>query len=123
MIHLQALDIARNIARDYRIEASPDLFGHWIIALHWGRIDARGQNRMVSFAEPEEASRFVRHTLSRRARAKKRIGVAFVNLQIEIYTAGVAIVRIWTNLRLQLAAGIIRRIKASNKGTVKADWP
>jgi hypothetical protein len=26
-------------------------------------------------------------------------------------------------LRLQLAAGIIRRIKASNKGTVKADWP
>jgi hypothetical protein len=83
----------------------------------------RGQNRMVCFVESEEASRFVRPTLSRRAKAKKRIDVAYANLQIEMYIAGIAIVRIWTNLRLQLAAGIIRRIKASNKGTVKADWP
>jgi predicted DNA-binding WGR domain protein len=48
-IHLQAIDQARNVARDYQIEACLDLFGHWIVALHWGRIGTRGQSRQLSF--------------------------------------------------------------------------
>jgi predicted DNA-binding WGR domain protein len=76
-IHLQAVDDARNIARDYQIEACLDLFGHWIVALHWGRIGTRGQSRVVSFAAEQSARRFVGATLAKRRSAKKRIGVAY----------------------------------------------
>ena len=76
-IHLQAIDLARNIARDYHIEASIDLFGHWIIDLHWGRIGTRGQNRRVSFSEPQASVVFVRAALRRRSSSKRRIGVAY----------------------------------------------
>ncbi len=76
-IHLQAINPDRNVARDYRIALSMDLFGHWIIDLHWGRIGTRGQKRTVSFADAEHAVRFVRHTLTRRAGSQKRIGVAY----------------------------------------------
>ena len=77
-LHLQAIDPARNIARRYAIEASPDLFGHIIVYLHWGRIGTRGQGRTISFVKDQDAARFVRQTLSRRASAKKRIGVGYV---------------------------------------------
>jgi predicted DNA-binding WGR domain protein len=76
-IRLQAIDHVRNIARDYEINATPDLFGHWIVSLQWGRIGARGQSRVCSFAEHPNAERFVRNTLRRRASAQKRIGVAY----------------------------------------------
>jgi hypothetical protein len=65
-IHLQAIDPARNIARRYAIEASADLFGHIIVDLHWGR-----------FARAQDAKRFVRQTLNRRASATKRLGVGY----------------------------------------------
>ena len=76
-IDLQAINPARNIAREYRIDASLDLFGHWLIDIHWGRIGTRGQNRTLSFAEMDAAQTFVRQTLSRRTSARKRIGVAY----------------------------------------------
>jgi predicted DNA-binding WGR domain protein len=76
-IRLQAVDQDRNIARGYEIDASPDLFGHWIVALHWGRLGTRGQSRLLSFSEPRQAARFVRGTLRRRASAKRRIGVPY----------------------------------------------
>jgi predicted DNA-binding WGR domain protein len=74
---LQAIDHTRNIARDYVIEASSDLFGHWIISLHWGRIGTKGQSRMLSFDRQGDAACFVKHTLSRRASARKRIGAEY----------------------------------------------
>jgi predicted DNA-binding WGR domain protein len=58
-IHLQAVDYARNIARDYQIETTPDLFGHIIVALYWGRIGTRGQSRVMSFVAEGPARRFV----------------------------------------------------------------
>jgi predicted DNA-binding WGR domain protein len=76
-IHLQAIDPHHNIARAYSIDASPDLFGHIIIALHWGRIGTRGQGRVVSFPEPARAHQFIRATLRKRRSAQKRIGVAY----------------------------------------------
>jgi predicted DNA-binding WGR domain protein len=76
-IHMQAIDPARNIARDYRIEVSPDLFGHIIVELHWGRIGTRGQRRWLSFESEAEAKRYVRGTLTRRVSAKRRIGVPY----------------------------------------------
>lgn len=81
-IHLQAIDPAHNIARDYQIETGRDLFGHWMITLHWGRIGTHGRQRTVSFAEQNDASRFVREALSRRANAKSRIGVEYRSASI-----------------------------------------
>jgi predicted DNA-binding WGR domain protein len=76
-IHLQAVELARNIARDYRIEVTKDLFGHIIVALHWGRIGTKGQSRVVSFSGERSAQRFIRSALTKRKSAKKRIGVAY----------------------------------------------
>jgi predicted DNA-binding WGR domain protein len=76
-IRLQAIDHSRNIARDYEINATSDLFGHWIVSLHWGRIGSKGLSRTCSFAEQPDAARFIRAVLSRRASARKRIGVAY----------------------------------------------
>jgi predicted DNA-binding WGR domain protein len=76
-LHLQAIDSARNIARRYAIEASADLFGHIIVDLHWGRIGTKGQSRTLSFAQAQDATRFVRQTLNRRASAKNRLGVGY----------------------------------------------
>jgi predicted DNA-binding WGR domain protein len=77
-LYLQAIDPARNIARRYAIEASADLFGHIIIDLTWGRIGTKGQSRAVSFVTQRDADRFVCATLTRRASAKKRLGVAYL---------------------------------------------
>lgn len=91
---LQAIDLSRNIARDYSVDASVDLFGHWVVALHWGRIGTHGQSRRVIFTEQRDAARFVGSVLSRRKSAKKRIGVAYrefhrpVNLNSDFNFAG-----------------------------------
>jgi predicted DNA-binding WGR domain protein len=76
-LHLQAIDPSRNIARSYAISASADLFGHIIVDLHWGRIGTKGKCRTVSFAQAQDATRFVRQTLCRRASAEKRLGVGY----------------------------------------------
>jgi predicted DNA-binding WGR domain protein len=76
-IHLQAIDKARNIARDYQIHAARDLFGYWIVETRWGRIGSRGNSHIESFAHENHATRFIRATLKRRAQTKRRIGVEY----------------------------------------------
>jgi predicted DNA-binding WGR domain protein len=74
---LEAVDRERNIARAYCIRATRDLFGHTVVELHWGRIGRRGAGLTVSFACEEAARRFIRRTLTRRASAPRRIGIAY----------------------------------------------
>jgi predicted DNA-binding WGR domain protein len=74
---LEARDSARNIARAYRVSATQDLFGHWIVDLSWGRIGTAGSGLSVSFACPIAARRFVERTLARRASAPRRLGVEY----------------------------------------------
>lgn len=76
-IWLEAVDGTRNIARRYTIATSEDLFGATLVEFAWGRIGTRGQSRVVSFSEHEEAEHFVGQLLRRRASARKRIGVAY----------------------------------------------
>lgn len=47
---LHRIDPDLNMARFYRIEVTPDLFGQIIVERRWGRIGSRGQHRMASYA-------------------------------------------------------------------------
>ena len=76
-IWLEALCAERNIARRYTVALSRDLYGASIVEFAWGRIGTKGQGRAVSFASEDEASRFARQLLRRRASAPKRIGVPY----------------------------------------------
>lgn len=74
---LQAIDAGRNVARTYRILMAPDLFGHVIVELSWGRIGRKLSRISVSFPSADAARRFVKRTLARRETAPRRIGVAY----------------------------------------------
>lgn len=76
-IWLEAVCTERNVARCYTVALSRDLFGASIVEFAWGRIGTKGQGRAVSFACENEASRFARQLLHRRASAPKRIGVPY----------------------------------------------
>ena len=75
--HWQAIDEKRNIARDYRLSVSVDLFGWIIVERQWGRIGSAGQSVTSSFSTRAAAGRFVASIRARRAGAKKRIGVGY----------------------------------------------
>ncbi len=45
---LHRIDPDPNMARFYRIEVTPDLFGQVIVERRWGRIGSRGQHRLAS---------------------------------------------------------------------------
>lgn len=75
--HWRAIDESRNIARDYRLSVSVDLFGWFIVERHWGRIGSKGQSVISSFSTQQAAERFIASIRTRRAGAKKRIGVGY----------------------------------------------
>ena len=75
--HWRAIDESRNIARDYRLSVSVDLFGWFIVERNWGRIGSRGQSVISSFCTEQAAERFIASIRARRAGAKKRIGVSY----------------------------------------------
>ena len=75
-IWLEAVCAERNVARRYTVALSRDLFGATLVEFAWGRIGTKGQGRAVSFACADEAARFARQRLRRRASAPKRIWVA-----------------------------------------------
>ncbi|MCP5391144.1 MAG: WGR domain-containing protein [Sphingomonadaceae bacterium] len=73
-IWLEAVCAKRNVARRYTVALSRDLFGTSIVEFAWGRIGTKGQGRAVSFACEDDAARFARQLLRRRASALERIG-------------------------------------------------
>lgn len=75
----QAHDEVRNIAREYRLDISIDLFGWVVVETGWGRIGTQGASRRLAFAQIEEALRFAGAVAQRRATAKQRIGAAYVS--------------------------------------------
>lgn len=46
---LHRVDPDLNMARFYRVEVLPDLFGEIIVERRWGRIGGRGQCRAASY--------------------------------------------------------------------------
>jgi predicted DNA-binding WGR domain protein len=77
-LELTARDPARNINRRYAIEASIDLFGAHLVETSWGRAGTWGQSRRFAYDSAAEATRAIAGHLRRRARAPRRIGVAYV---------------------------------------------
>ncbi|MBY2930547.1 WGR domain-containing protein [Sphingomonadales bacterium 56] len=77
LIHLRALDLAHNIARDYSIWMSVDLFGGYVVETCWGRIGAKGQRQRRSFPDAPSARHHVRAIIRKRRGSRKRIGVEY----------------------------------------------
>ena len=75
--HWRAIDESRNIARDYRLSVSVDLFGWFIVERRWGRIGNKGQSVSSSFSTQQAAEGFIASIRARRAGAKRRIGVGY----------------------------------------------
>ena len=46
---LHRIDPDQSMARFYRVETLPDLFGDFIVERRWGRIGSRGQYRAASY--------------------------------------------------------------------------
>jgi predicted DNA-binding WGR domain protein len=59
-----------NMARFYRIEVMPDLFGQMTVERRWGRIGGRGQYRVASYPSIHTAE----SAASDLVRAKERRG-------------------------------------------------
>lgn len=77
LLHLQALSPQKNIFRDYSILVGKDLLGDWIVSITYGRINAKGTNRVYAFNSKEEAFSRVRAILQKRASANKRLGCTY----------------------------------------------
>ena len=67
---LHRVDPDLNMARFYRVEVLPDLFGEIIVERRWGRIGGRGQWRASSYATTSLAAA----AASRLIGAKERRG-------------------------------------------------
>ncbi len=75
--HWQAIDRNRNIARDYSLVVSTDLFGWTIVQKRWGRIGGKARVQSLAFATRDEAAQAVKEIKARRATAKQRIGTGY----------------------------------------------
>ena len=76
-LHWQAIDTDRNIARDYHLTVSCDLFGWIVVEREWGRIGTRLRTMRETFVNEKEADRRIRAIIERRSDAKRRIGAAY----------------------------------------------
>ncbi len=69
-LHLTRRDPAHNVARFYRLDVQPDLFGSWQLVRKWGRIGRAGQVCAIPYPTADEASA----AFERQCRAKERRG-------------------------------------------------
>lgn len=54
-VTLRRIDADKNMARFYRMDVQPDLFGGWSFIREWGRIGRPGQVRSTPYPSPAEA--------------------------------------------------------------------
>lgn len=67
---LRRIDAAQNMARFYRLDVQPDLFGGWSFIREWGRIGRPGTVRALPC--PTEAEALA--ALERQQRLKRKRG-------------------------------------------------
>jgi predicted DNA-binding WGR domain protein len=71
------------MARFYRLDLQPDLFGEWTLIREWGRIGRPGQVKLISFSSPAEATA----ALERQRRLKEARGYASTSEQGIVFTS------------------------------------
>ena len=69
-VRLTRCDPARNMARFYRLDVQPDLFGGSTLVREWGRIGRGGRVTSTPYPTPAEAAAALDH----QQRAKERRG-------------------------------------------------
>jgi predicted DNA-binding WGR domain protein len=69
-LHLYLIEPERNCYRYYELSLQPGLFQEWSLSRSWGRIGAKGRDKIVWFASREQAERFY----ERKRREKLRRG-------------------------------------------------
>ena len=69
-IVLHRIDPTRNMARFYRLDIQPDLFGGVSVVKEWGRIGRGGQTRQTLYVNSDEA----RAAVERQKQVKERRG-------------------------------------------------
>ena len=74
---LQAIDIARNCHRSYRVVVERDLLGDCLVSLTYGRVGAAGRTIVTIARDEEHARQITKVALRRRASAPRRIGVRY----------------------------------------------
>ena len=67
---LRRVEPEENIARFYALMIERDLFGRIVLVRHWGRVGARGRERLDEYASESEAA----EAMSKLAAAKRRRG-------------------------------------------------
>lgn len=80
--HWRAIDPARNIARDYELLVTTDLFGWTLVERRWGRIGTSGQSTCRSFADRSAAANVVASVRRRRGSAQRRIGTEYRRIRV-----------------------------------------
>lgn len=78
----RAIDAKRNIARDYELLVTTDLFGWTLVERCWGRIGTAGQSNCKSFDTQDAAAHFVASIRQRRGSAHRRLGTAYKRIQV-----------------------------------------
>lgn len=76
-VSLEACDPALGRFRAYRLDASRDLFGAWLVDITYGRIGTRGVSRRYVADDETGARKIIRLYLRRRTTARRRIGVSY----------------------------------------------
>lgn len=76
-IAMEAIDPALNRFRVWRIEMGRDLLGDLIVTVTFGRCGSRGRTIIHASVDEAAARRLWRRSITRRADAKRRIGVAY----------------------------------------------
>ncbi len=51
VLHLTRTDLAKNMARYYRLDVQPDLFGGWCLWREWGRMRHSGTVRLDPYPD------------------------------------------------------------------------
>jgi len=68
LAHLHRIDPEANMARFYRVDIAPTLFGEVCVLRTWGRIGTRGRTCIETWESAAEAEKAAVRTLRQKAR-------------------------------------------------------
>lgn len=82
-VRLEAHHPERNHHRFYELALGRDLFGLWMLTIHYGRTGRQGHERRFASSDPSTLQKHIHHCLKVRESAPRRFGCRYrlVNLE------------------------------------------